>query len=76
VPRVRIWHKCEVPAALSKVRFQGQPGRHLLVLSSSQFDPQQSFCSIALCSAVALSGDTECQRITGARLRNSCRFHP
>jgi hypothetical protein len=32
------WHKCEVPAALGKVRFQGQPGRHLRTLSSSQFD--------------------------------------
>jgi hypothetical protein len=24
------------------VRYEGQPGRHLLALSSSQFDPQQT----------------------------------
>jgi hypothetical protein len=30
---------CKVPTALSKVRFLGQPGRHLLALSFSQFDP-------------------------------------
>src|SRR5258708_12580078 len=36
---VRWWHKCEVPTASSNVRYQGQPGRHLLALSSSQFDP-------------------------------------
>src|SRR6202022_2427947 len=33
-----LWHKCEVPTALNKVRFQKQPGRHLLALSSSLFD--------------------------------------
>ena len=33
----RCWHFREVPTASSKVRFQGQHGRHLLSLSSSQF---------------------------------------
>jgi len=28
----RCWHKCEVPAASSKVRVWGQSGRHILVL--------------------------------------------
>src|SRR6267378_5819631 len=28
-----------MPAALGNVRFRGQPGRHLLSMSSSQFDP-------------------------------------
>jgi hypothetical protein len=37
---VAFWHKCEVATALSKVRFQGQPGRHLLALNSSQFEPR------------------------------------
>ncbi len=34
--------KCEVQAALSNVCFQGQPGSHLLTLSSSGFDPLQT----------------------------------
>ena len=33
--------KCEVPTGLRKVRFQGRTGRHLLSLSSSQFDPER-----------------------------------
>jgi hypothetical protein len=33
------WPKREVPTALTNVRFLGQPGSHLLTLSSSQFDP-------------------------------------
>jgi hypothetical protein len=33
--------KCEVPTALSKVRFQGKSGKHLLVLNSSQCDPER-----------------------------------
>src|SRR5450631_4080018 len=28
--RARCWHKCEAPTALRKVRFQGQPGKHML----------------------------------------------
>jgi len=35
----------EVPTALSKVRFQGQPGGHLLTRSSSQIDPRTSVAS-------------------------------
>jgi hypothetical protein len=38
-----VAHKCEVPTELSKVRFQGRRRRHLLTLSSSQFDPERSF---------------------------------
>jgi hypothetical protein len=36
---VACWPKREVPTALTNVRFLGQPGSHLLTLSSSQFDP-------------------------------------
>jgi len=40
---ISSWHKCEVPTELCKVRYQGQSGRHLLELSSSQFDPSRTF---------------------------------
>jgi hypothetical protein len=40
----RFWHKCEVPTALGNVCFQGQPGSHLLTMSSSQLDPLQTSC--------------------------------
>ena len=39
--------KCEVPTASSNVRYQGQPGRHLLAMSSSQFDPTETSASIS-----------------------------
>src|SRR6266481_9373860 len=39
----RCWHICDVPTASSDVPFQGQPGRHVLMLSSSQFDPLTNF---------------------------------
>jgi hypothetical protein len=39
--------KC--PTALSKVRSQGQPGRHLLSLSSSQFDPERTLTRTTHC---------------------------
>jgi hypothetical protein len=42
IVHVSFWHKCELPTALRKVRFQGQAGRHLLALSSSQFDPNRT----------------------------------
>jgi len=42
----RFWHKCEVPAELSKVRFLGQSGRHLLALSSFQFAPNRTLNTI------------------------------
>jgi hypothetical protein len=35
----RFWHKCEVPISWGNVRVRGQSGEHMLVLSSSQFDP-------------------------------------
>jgi ABC-type uncharacterized transport system substrate-binding protein len=35
---VACWHKCEVPAALGRVRFQRQFGRLLLAPSFSRFD--------------------------------------
>jgi hypothetical protein len=31
-----------VPTASSNVRYQGQPGRHLLAMGSSQFDPERT----------------------------------
>ena len=42
IGKFRWWHKSEVSTLLSNVRFQGQPGRHLLTLSSSQFDPTRT----------------------------------
>ena len=38
---VHTWHKCEVLTVLRNVRFKEEPGRHLLTLSSSQFDPKR-----------------------------------
>jgi hypothetical protein len=35
-----LWHKCEVPTSSGNVRVRGQSGKHLLALSSSQFDPK------------------------------------
>jgi len=32
-----------MPTASSNVRFQGQLGKHLLALSFSQFDPNETF---------------------------------
>jgi hypothetical protein len=37
-----------MPTAPIDVRFQGQPGRHVLMLSSSQFDPSGTFALSAL----------------------------
>ena len=36
---VHTWHKCEVPTASGNVRVRGQSGRHVLIVSSSDFDP-------------------------------------
>jgi hypothetical protein len=41
-----VWHKCEVPPASSNVRVQGQSGKHKLVLSSSEFDPNGTFVTV------------------------------
>jgi hypothetical protein len=38
----RYWPKCEVPTVLGNVRFQGQSRRHVLTLSSSDFDPSET----------------------------------
>src|SRR5260370_31430257 len=37
---VRLWHFSDQTLTLGDVRFEEEPGRHLLTLSSSQFDPQ------------------------------------
>ena len=39
-----------LPAALGNVRFRGQPGRHLLSMSSSQFDPSRTFPDVRFCA--------------------------
>src|SRR3981081_115783 len=48
LPRSRLersdfvrWHKREVPTPSSNVRVYGHSGKHILVLSSSHFDPHQ-----------------------------------
>jgi hypothetical protein len=37
-----FWHETDMPTALRDVRSQEQSGKHLLTVSSSQFDPQQT----------------------------------
>ena len=37
----------DTPTAPSDVRFQGGPGRYVLMLSSSQFDPKQARVDVA-----------------------------
>src|ERR1700674_2198730 len=39
---VCFWHESEMPTASRNVRVRGQSGKHVLVLSSSQFDPEQT----------------------------------
>jgi hypothetical protein len=34
-----LWHETDMPTAVRDVRSQGQSGKHMLGLSSSQFDP-------------------------------------
>ena len=63
-----LWHFCEVPTASSKVRFQGQPGRHLLSLSSSQllslsssqFDPSATLAGSKFRSAAVSYATVRC----------------
>jgi hypothetical protein len=38
----RTWHETDMPATLRDVRFQGQSGKHVLVLSFSGFDPKRT----------------------------------
>jgi hypothetical protein len=35
----RSWHQTDMPTVFRDVRFQGQSGKHLLVLGISPFDP-------------------------------------
>jgi hypothetical protein len=37
------WHFSDQTLTLGDVRFEEEPGRHLLALSSSQFDPEPTF---------------------------------
>src|SRR3981081_380677 len=53
LPRSRLersdfvrWHKREVPTPSSNVRVYGHSGKHILVLSSSHFDPKQTYTSL------------------------------
>ena len=39
---VRCWHETDMPTAVRDVRSQGQSGKHMLGLSSSQFDPTET----------------------------------
>jgi hypothetical protein len=38
----RVWHNSEMPARLGDVRYRGQPGRHVLALSLTGFDPNRT----------------------------------
>src|SRR5262245_58082958 len=42
VREVRNWHEAEVPKRRLDVCFRGQSGKHMLTLSSSQFDPSET----------------------------------
>jgi hypothetical protein len=37
-----VWHQTDMPIALRNVRSQGQSGKHMLSLSFSVFDPNES----------------------------------
>jgi hypothetical protein len=37
-----LWHETDMPTALRDVRSQGQSGKHLLTVSSSQFGPSRN----------------------------------
>ena len=39
---VGTWHETDMPTALRNVRYQGQSGKHVLALSFSGFDPEQT----------------------------------
>jgi hypothetical protein len=39
---VHTWHKSEVPERINDVRFRGQSGKHLLILSLSAYDPERT----------------------------------
>jgi hypothetical protein len=41
--KVGLWHVCDMPTSSSNVRSQQYTGKHLPRLSSSQFDPKQTF---------------------------------
>jgi hypothetical protein len=42
------WHETDMPTALRDVRSQEQSGKHLLTVSSSQFDPDRTSKQISL----------------------------
>jgi len=39
---VHTWHETDMPTALRDVRSQGQSGKHILALSFSGFDPEET----------------------------------
>ncbi len=45
---VGSWHETDMPSALSDVRSWGQSGKHVLAMSFSGFDPQETFCFSAI----------------------------
>ena len=48
----RSWHETDMPTALRDVRSQEQSGKHVLPLSSSQFDPKRTRQMIRLADGV------------------------
>jgi hypothetical protein len=51
---VRFWHESEVVALLAYVRYRGKTGKHLLVLSLTDFDPQATLAGSKSRSAAVL----------------------
>jgi hypothetical protein len=52
---VGSWHVCDMPTSSSNVRSQGQSGRHLLELSSSDSDPKATSFDVLLQNIAAAS---------------------
>jgi hypothetical protein len=48
---VHTWHVSEVPALLVYVGCWGKTGRHLLAMSSSDFDPDRPSARVEQCTA-------------------------
>src|SRR6267154_4040413 len=65
LPDFRCWHETDMPTAVRDVRSQGQSGKHMLGLSSSQFDPQRTSSWLWPALASALVANDWTVELTG-----------
>ncbi len=49
---VAYWHDSDVPARLAHVSYRGHFGKHMLVLSLTEFDPTRTFHNVRLSVAI------------------------